>query len=583
MTTMQSMNRDLTGAVALLLGGLVSAGSPAQETAASPPAETQAGEQVLATVNGQPVLLEDIEQRLGSLHKSASEAGKPGDIDMERLMFQVVNDVLLGQEARALEMEKDEKLRSKVDKFRDETVVRLLQREEIGDRVEPTDEEVRKVFREEYKAVTLRIVTAYEQADAEEMLRLLQDGDDMTELARERSVDPYAQRGGIAYELPRVDLQREISRVAFQLQPGQVAGPIRTDLGWSVIRVESFTEADPARFQELEPLCRRIARMTKKKMLEGELAARAQENIKVTVDSEVAATVQPERLPDGRLMPKVENKEAIVAHLGELRVITAGDYSRALVGRWKGVRNIEAANAAAPIILRNLVDEELLVTEAIRRGYDKRPDVRRLVHAYETQLLVPFYLEEMVGRNVQVSSDEIKAHYEAHKEEYHRPPRVRLAQITVETEEEARLITEQLRKGTDFTWLAKQKSIDRLKDAGGDRGWYVPEPGFDDYNEALFTAQVGDVLEPFGIPGNYIVLKVTARQEQGIYDFKEISGNVREAVFQENLLAEMEAFMEKLRSRAEIEINEELLAQLDITGRQERAEEKSGMGDGHGH
>jgi len=577
---MQATKRDLTGAVVLLLGGLVSTGATAQETV---PSEAPSVERVLATVNGQPVLLEDVEQRLDSLHRSASEEGAPGGIDMERLMFQVINDVLLGQEARTLGMEEDEKLRSKVDKYRDETIVRHLQREEIGDRVEPTEEEVRQVFKEEYRAVTLRIVTAYERPEAEEMLHLLENGADMTKLATERSVDPYAQRGGLAYELPRVDLQRDIRRVAFQLVPGQVAGPIRTDLGWSVIRVESFTEADAGRFADLEPLCRRMARMTNKKMLERELAAKAQDKIKVTIDSEVAGSVQPERLPDGRIMPKVENKEAIVARLGDLRVITAGDYARALVGRWKGVRNMDAAIAAAPMILRTVVDRELLVAEALRRGYDKRPDVQRSVHAYETQLLVPLYLEEVVGGNVQVTADEIKAYYEAHKEEFHRPPRVRLAQITVETEEEAQQITEQLRKGTDFTWLARQRSIDRLKDTGGDRGWYEPQPGVDDFNQDLFTAKVGHVLEPFGMPGNYIVVKVTARQEQGIYEFGEISGNLRETVYQESLRKEMEAFMDKLRSRAEIEINEELLTQLDIKGEPEKAQEKSGMGDGHGH
>ena len=63
--------------------------------------------------------------------------------------------------------------------------------EEIGDRAKPTDAEVRALFEEQYQTVNLRTVTAYEKADADELLRLLQDGADMARLARERSAVRY--------------------------------------------------------------------------------------------------------------------------------------------------------------------------------------------------------------------------------------------------------------------------------------------------------------------------------------------------------------------------------------------------------
>jgi parvulin-like peptidyl-prolyl isomerase len=537
---------------------------------------------VLATVNGQPVLLEDVEQRLRSLHESAS-ADSRAEFDVDRLMFQVVNDVLLGQEARVLGMQEEEKIRSRVEAFRQKRIVRLFEQSEIGDKAAPTDEEVRAFFQSEYRTATLRTVSAYEKVEADEILQLLRDGADMAQMARERSVDPYALRGGLAEEVARIDLQREIAAAAFALEPGELGGPVRTKLGWSVIRVEAFADPSPALYDEVKSLCRRLVGMAKANRVRAELTAQARKQIAVSVDQQVANSIRPERLPDGRLMPKVEDEEAIIARIGDKVTVTARDYAKDLVARWKGVRNVEAAEAAAPLILRNLIDRKVMLAEALRRGYGERDDIQRSVHAFETQLLVPRYLEEMVGANIQVSQDEMKAYYEEHKNEFHRPPRVRLGQITVETEEEAQRIAAELRKGTDFAWLAKQRSIDRLKESGGDRGWYVPQPDVDDFNRDLFTAQAGQILDPFGVPGNVIVLKIMARQEQGIYEYEEISGNLRAAVFQEKLATGIEAFMEKLRSRAEIKINEEKLAELNITGAPENGSEQGGTGGEHGH
>jgi parvulin-like peptidyl-prolyl isomerase len=134
--------------------------------------------------------------------------------------------------------------------------------------------------------------------------------------------------------------------------------------------------------------------------------------------------------------------------------------------------------------------------------------------------------------------------------------------------EEAERIARLLRQGTDLAWLARQHSTDRFKSAGGDRGWVAPRPGGPD--ERLLETAVGDVLDPVGVSDNYVVLKVLAREEQGLYDYDEVSGNVRSAVYSRKLRGAMEKFMDTLRSRSEIEINEELLKSLQITGEEKR-------------
>jgi parvulin-like peptidyl-prolyl isomerase len=217
-----------------------------------------------------------------------------------------------------------------------------------------------------------------------------------------------------------------------------------------------------------------------------------------------------------------------------------------------------------------------MAVEAIARGYGDTPDAKRALHAYETRLLVSRYLNQVLAADIKVTPEEMQAYYEAHKEAFHRPPRVHVHQVTVPTEEEAQRLAGLLRQGTDVGWLARQRSVDGFKDSGGDRGWVVPGRTGEAADEALFTAKAGEVLGPSATADGFAVVQVDAREEQGIYEFKEISGNVRKAVRDQKVEQAIDELVKKLRSRSKIKIHEDVLASLRITAAP--AEEKAHPG-----
>jgi parvulin-like peptidyl-prolyl isomerase len=559
--------------LAAAAGGMSALAAPEEPATVSLPqrAAVENGN-VVARVNGEAILVEDIERELGRLHGSVQKEERRG-FDVDRLMFKIINDVLLGQEARALGMDEDESIAAQVGAFRSKQIIRKLQREEVDDRAEPTEEEVQKTFQEQYRRITFRVVTAYDRDGAEALLSELRDGADMERLARERSVDPYAIREGLVSDISRIDLQNEIADMAFSLESGQIGGPVRTDLGWTLIRVESKRAADPAQFERVESSVRRLVRHLKGKELRASLAAGVRERHRVVIDDDVVKGVRPKRLPDSRLIPEYDDPAAMVARVGKDQGITTEEYAKGLLARWGGVRNEAAAVASAPIILENLIEKKLLLAEARDRGYADDPRVVRSVRLFETGLLVQRYLEEVIGDDVEVGVEEMKDYYDAHQDEFKMPPRLSVGQITVETPEEAERIAGLLRDGADLGWLAKRHSIDRFRDTGGNRGWMTPRTGVDEIHRRLLEAEVGDVLDPLGSPGNYVVLKLLARKASGIYPFDEVSGNVRNALFSQKFRKTLDEFITKLRSRSEIEIDEERLARLNITG---SIEERSG-------
>ena len=508
----------------------------------------------------------------------------PAKMDLDQLVFRLVNDALLAQEARAMELQDEEPIPGKLAALRRDLAVKHLETDEVWKLARANDEEIRSTFEHDYRRVTLRVLTTLEKADAEAALAELRgDGDsagaDFATLVSERSVDPYKLRGGLVEDLARVDLQTEIADAAFAAEPGALVGPVRTSIGWSLVRVESFAPADPERFEAVRRTVRDVIRFRKAQQLKAALAAELRDKHPVSVDAAVLASLEPERQTDARLVPKVADAAAVVARAGN-ETVTAGELGEALMWRWKGIRNEEAARATVPLVLDGLLESKLLLDEALARGYDRTPAVERAVTALEKDLLVERYLKTVLGPQVDVTPEEMKAYYEAHVASFNRPPRVHVSQITVATPEEAQEIVRQVRAGTDFAWLARRDSIDRFKEAGGERGWLDLTPGADAFNDALLAAKPGEVLEPMGVPGNWTVVRVNLREEQGPYPYDQVSGNVRTAVYQEKFQRFLGEFLDKLRSRSEIEVNEDALADLRITGSREDA---PAVSHGHGH
>ena len=204
--------------------------------------------------------------------------------NLRRLLDRVINDVLIGQEARFLGLDEEPPVPETIETNRRRLATALLQRKEVSDPARPSEEEVAQLFRERYRRATFRVLTAADREGAEMILQALRGGTDVESLALEMSIDPYRETGGLVEDVARKDLQLAVADVVFQLQPKEVTGPIETDLGWSILIAEEFTEPEPELFEEARPSLERLVRQRKQSAARQGLLARLRERHEVVVD-----------------------------------------------------------------------------------------------------------------------------------------------------------------------------------------------------------------------------------------------------------------------------------------------------------
>ncbi len=80
----------------------------------------------------------------------------------------------------------------------------------------------------------------------EEALKILEraeSGEDFSELAEKYSQGPTSAHGGDLGYFKRGEMAKPFEDLAFSLKPGDIGGPVRTQFGWHIVKVEDKNEA----------------------------------------------------------------------------------------------------------------------------------------------------------------------------------------------------------------------------------------------------------------------------------------------------------------------------------------------------
>ncbi|MFZ5642841.1 MAG: peptidylprolyl isomerase [Bacillota bacterium] len=108
------------------------------------------------------------------------------------------------------------------------------------------DGNLEKYFRQSLAfdtAVIAHIVTGEEDAARELMSQVLEEGADFYTLARQYSIDQRTRMaGGYVGRVTRTSLTPEVTIAVFEAKEGAVVGPVKTDQGYHIIKVEELRE-----------------------------------------------------------------------------------------------------------------------------------------------------------------------------------------------------------------------------------------------------------------------------------------------------------------------------------------------------
>ena len=237
--------------------------------------------------------------------------------------------------------------------------------------------------------------------------------------------------------------------------------------------------------------------------------------------------------------------------------------------------------------LENYVKKRLLVQEALKSGFDKRPDVQADIEAAKEATIFDRYVRDVVAANL-VNDAAAKQYYDQHLDEFATPEKIHVRHIVItasdngpraRSKEQALELIKQVAtrlhevnagsrsiadpkaaaqlRVNQFSQLARQYSEDAAAANGGELGWLAKgqlDPDFEAAAWGLTPGIPSGIVETkFG----YHLILVDGKQPAGTEPFDRVRSSIREFLMTQkaaDVMSQVGRLTNELRANSKVAI-----------------------------
>ncbi|EKT54350.1 periplasmic folding chaperone [Providencia burhodogranariea DSM 19968] len=164
-----------------------------------------------------------------------------------------------------------------------------------------------------------------------------------------------------------------------------------------------------------------------------------------------------------------------------------------------------------------------------------------------------------------VSNEEMKAYYEQNLKNYTQAEQRQYSMIQVASEKEAKVIADELKKGTDFGALAAEKSTDKFSAGNqGVIGWMESASTPAEIVSANLIEK-GQISVPIESGTNFVIFRLDDIKPESIKSFDSVKDSLQSTLTQEKNVKQFYDLQQKV-SEAATNDNESLISVEDISG-----------------
>jgi parvulin-like peptidyl-prolyl isomerase len=239
---------------------------------------------------------------------------------------------------------------------------------------------------------------------------------------------------------------------------------------------------------------------------------------------------------------------------GEPITIDDLNYSLAIEHRRENLSGADKLDIMS--YLETLIGDKLIVQEGFRMEMEKYPEVVRKIEAFVLRESVVRLHKDEILNKVVVSDEDVLEFY---KENYER---FIVEMIEVDSEELARQLLERLRAGEDFTELASEYSVYEKKD--DDELIFRFGTFTQIFRDALAGLGPGEISDVIEQDDSFYIVKLLRREDAPDEEFADVKGRIHAALRKKAEEERSKEYLEELREKADLQIDEEVLSSLGL-------------------
>jgi peptidyl-prolyl cis-trans isomerase C len=198
-------------------------------------------------------------------------------------------------------------------------------------------------------------------------------------------------------------------------------------------------------------------------------------------------------------------------------------------------------------LITYLADVIVLSQAAEQKKVGDNPTVQRRLAFDRNRVLMEALLQQ--AGKAAITDAAMRQVYDDAVKQMPNEQEVHARHILVPTEDEAKAIAAELKKGADFAALAKEKSKDPGAADGGDLGYFTKDQMVPEFSEAAFKLDKGQISDPIHTQFGWHIIKVEDKRTKPTPSFDQVKVQL------ENYVAHraQAQLVDNLRKSAQIE------------------------------
>jgi peptidyl-prolyl cis-trans isomerase C len=198
-------------------------------------------------------------------------------------------------------------------------------------------------------------------------------------------------------------------------------------------------------------------------------------------------------------------------------------------------------------VLSFLIDMKIVAKAAEEKKVENNEDFKKRLAFTRNRLLMDSLLA--TEGKAATTDEAMKKVYEEASKQITGEQEVHARHILVETEDEAKAIEAELKKGADFAELAKKKSKDPGASDGGDLGFFTKDQMVPEFSAVAFALEPGKISDPVKSQFGWHVIKVEEKRNRQAPAFDQVRPQIETYVTRK---AQAD-YVSKLREAAKVE------------------------------
>jgi parvulin-like peptidyl-prolyl isomerase len=494
----------------------------------------------LAVVNNEIISREDVNYSLSIEHRRQNLSSAQ-TLDISQFVEKLIEERLMIQEAYRLGIDNYPEIKNKVQSFLTRESVMKLYDEAVLQHISVSEEDIIRYYKKNYEQFFLDIIESESEKESLLILEQLKGGEPFSRFTEHHpSHLPRNDRGEFVFT--RRSLNPVLREPISLLEPGQHSEPLVLENSFYIVKLLRREEAPDDDLQRVRKSIENIIKKERKDELQKEYLENLRNKALIRIDNEILSSLS-------QIEDKAERKEM----LKDKRTLAEVNGDSITVGKFLSLIPARSRKSNEQL-LQNWIDTKLVDTEALSRHYEKHTELGIRVLRYKNELLKRAFISNVISPGIKAPDTEVREYYEQNKENYMKPLYYKIQQITVKIKEEAHEVLKSLQKGAQFSWLAKNKSIDQFADKGGARNWVEENNLPDVARTTLKSLAPGEITPVLEIDSQFLIIRLIEKTEAEVKDFNTVKTAVLKSYLTEQFQKLYAEYLGALKKESRITV-----------------------------